>query len=150
MNISRTILLLIIASTLFGSCAKIQGDFLASKEWELQEVTLNGGSLNMMESFLPGYDAGGDCCKYYITFNDDGTSSAEYWTNGTLDYVDSGVWEMMGAGKIYIKMDVYVDGVFEFKKVANKTYEMISEDNNIEFYNVGRVTMRMLTNIRQN
>lgn len=144
----HTILLLlpVLLLSLSGGCGKIQGEFIEAKNWELEAVYLNNGQLNQMESFLPGYGEG-DCCHYYINFNDDGTVRGEYWVDGALDYFTIGEWEIVKRNEMYIKMDAYTDGVFHFEKEGNKLYKLHSTSNIIEFYDVVEVEMTMMSRI---
>lgn len=121
------------------SCQKIYNIYVIKGEWEVVSVEINGGSTNMMETFLPYYYYKNNCCSYKIYFDDDGTAKAEYHTFDTLNYEMFGEWELKDDKHIYMHLDEYVDGVFEIEIVNANEMNMYAEENLIKAYNIGMV-----------
>lgn len=129
--LSAVVALLISFST---SCKKIQEDFIVKGLWRLQGAYIDTFSTNQMNVFLPLYANGNKCCEYKVDFQNDDVVFGYYSTYDTFNYVVIGNWELLKYNQIYIKLDKYVDGVFDIDKVGNKRYDMISEENHIKLF----------------
>lgn len=145
MKRSRLLILALLAFTLATGCKKLHEDFVMKGEWEVLDVNLNNGSKNFMESLMPHYVDGNDCCHYYVYYFEDGVVSGEYYTYDTLNYATQGEWEIIKPGEIYMKVDEYIDGVFEYKKESKGFYRLTANNNQVAFYNIGPVDMSILT-----
>ena len=107
-------------------------------EWEVTELYANGGSINQLNNALPHFNNGNGL--YKIGFFDDGVAQGEYYTFDTLNYDVIGNWEVRKK-KIYMKMDVYIDGEFEYEKSGKKEFTLYSDSNYIELYGLGYVNL---------
>ena len=129
-----------------GSCQKIEKSYVIKGQWDIQTVTLNGGSKNMMESLLPDYIDGDTCCEYQVLFDDEGNMYGYYYTHDTLNYAETGTWEWVESMTFSYYLNPYIDGIFtvERDKDNKKTWLMRSIRNNIEYYDIGEVEMEMV------
>ncbi|MCB9232358.1 MAG: hypothetical protein H6581_11885 [Bacteroidia bacterium] len=135
---------LLILSTLVlagAGCKHLHEDFIMNGEWEVTEVNLNNGSKNFLESLMPHYADGNDCCHYNVSYLDNGVMRGEYYTYDTLNYAVEGDWEIVKPGEIYMKADQYIDGVFTYQKESKGHYLLHSDINQVEFYQIGQVEM---------
>ena len=142
-----TFLFLIFAGTfcMMSSCKKIKQNYIMNGEWDVLEVTLNGGSLNQMEQFLPGFTTGSDCCSYVMSFEDEGFCSTILTIDGDITAYSEGEWDMPNRNQLYFKVDEYVDGTFDLSKEGDGVWILDAPVNNIEAYGVGLVEMRIRT-----
>jgi len=123
------------------ACQKISHIYTIKGEWEVQSVEINGGSKNMLETFLPYFYYKNNCCSYKIYFAEDGIAKAEYYTFDTLNYEIIGDWEFKEGKLLYIHLDEYVNGNFEIEVVNANEMNMYAEENLINAYNIGKVGM---------
>ncbi|MEM7036405.1 MAG: hypothetical protein AAF570_05440 [Bacteroidota bacterium] len=139
--------LLVTAALSFAtvSCKKIQQNYIMNGEWEVLEVNLNGGTLNQMEQFLPDYVSNSTCCKYVVTFGDEGVCTSTLTIDGDIREQSVGEWNMPERSKIYFKVDEYVDGLFDLEREGDGVWILHAPVNNIEAYNVGEVEMAIRT-----
>ncbi len=135
----KVVIFLFCTIMILCACQKIYNIYVIKGEWEVGSVEINGGSTNMMETFLPYFYYKNNCCSYKIYFDDDGTAKAEYYTFDTLNYEIFGTWELKDAKHIYMNLDEYVDGNFEIEIVNPNEMIMYAEENQIKAYNIGLV-----------
>lgn len=115
----------------FSSCKKLQQNVLVNHKWKLNAYYLDTFSTNFMDNVVPLYKDCNGQCEYLITFKENGEMIAEYYTYDTLYFTRIGVWENLEFEKIYMKLDVYVDGEYYISNYDNKNYMLISNANTI-------------------
>ena len=69
----------------------------------------------------------------------------EYYTYDTLNYKVEGQWEIISPGEMYMKIDEYIDGTFEYAKESKGHYRLNATNNQVAFYNIGPVDMSILS-----
>lgn len=136
MKLKPYLLLTLIATVVLTlhSCKKIQEDYIVKGLWELNGAYIDTFSNNQMNTFLPLYANGNDCCRYKVSFEDDNYVFAYYITYDSINYIAYGTWELLGYNKLYLKLDKYVDGEFDIKRRGARKFDMISEANHIEAF----------------
>ena len=134
----KNIFALLVICIAFSSCKKIKENFLIKGDWVVKEAYMNGGSVNMMNNALPYFSEGNG--KYQTIFFDDGVCQGQYFTHDTLNYEVFGNWEFRKK-KVYMKMDVFINGEFEFQKSGKKQYTLFTDSNLIEMYDIGNVSL---------
>ena len=139
--------LLLALGFLLSNCKGIHEDFVMAGEWEVTEVMMNNGNTNFLNSLMPHFSDGNDCCHYRVFYEDGGVMRGEYYTYDTLNYSVSGTWEIVKPGEMYMDTDEYIDGVFTYKKESKGVYKLHSAVNTVDFYNIGLVEMD-ITSIR--
>ena len=122
----------------FLGCKKVKENFLIKGDWEVKSIYMNGGSLNMMELALPYYKEGKGI--YYCYFYDEGLTKGEYFTHDTLNYEVFGEWEIK-KNKVFMKMDAYINGEFEYQRSGKKEYTLFCDSNYVELYDMGYVEL---------
>ena len=137
-KINLFLLLLFIGSS-FSGCYKLKKDFVMKGEWVVQTVQVDGGSTNLMGAILPDYHP--DSSEYRIYFGDEGVCNGQYYINDTLNYAVQGRWVLLDPTHLFIEMDQYVKGTFEFEEQSTSLIHMYSERNLIKFYNIGETQL---------
>jgi len=127
----------------FLGCKKVKENFLIKGDWKVKGIYMNGGSLNMMELALPHYKEGDGI--YYSYFFDEGLAKGEYLTHDTLNYEVYGEWEIRKS-KVFMKMDAYINGEFEYQRSGKKEYTLYCDSNYIELYDMGYVELLVVIN----
>lgn len=131
---SRNILLTFIAATIvagMGSCKKITQDQLINGLWEVTNVEIDTSTTNFLETHLPHYANGNNCCAYKLDFEKDNTVIAYYITNDSFNRYDLGYWEATAYKEVYIQVDSFLDGTFKITQPTIKTRKLTSEENYI-------------------
>lgn len=116
-----------------SSCVKLQNKVLIKGTWELVYYKLDTVDRNYMEVILPGYTEPGNNPKYMIDFKDDGLVTGNYYVQDTLNYSVDGTWSLDEKNMLQIKLDKYVDGLFEIDRQNRKNYVLTTDVNTIEF-----------------
>lgn len=116
-----------------SSCVKLQNKVLIKGTWELVYYKLDTVDRNYMEVILPGYNVEGNNPKYLIDFKDDGLVTGNYYVQDTLNYSVDGTWSLDEKSMLQIKLDKYVDGLYEIDRQNRKTYVLNTDVNTIEF-----------------
>jgi|GEM_PF-1804122 len=126
----------------FSSCHKVVHTTILKGQFHLNSFEINGGSTNFMGGVLPNYlDADGNVIGDYVIYMlDNGLMRGEYYSNDTLVYYRTGVWDMPAADSIYMNIDVFVDGTFFIETINKHEMLMSTDKNNIKFFNIGEVT----------
>lgn len=124
-----------------GGCYKLKQTFMMKGEWTVQSVEIDGGTTNHMNTILPEYDKGNNCCKYVLYFGEDGKLAVNYFVDNTLNYAIAGEWRLIEHNLIYLDVDKFVKGFFEVEQESNTDVIMLSDNNFIEFFNIGYVQM---------
>ena len=127
----------------FLSCKKIKENFLMKGEWKVKSLSMNGGSLNMMDLALPHYKEGNGV--YHCFFYDEGIAKGEYYTHDTLNYEVFGQWEIR-KNKVFMKMDDYINGEFIYQKSGKKEFTLFCDSNYVELYDMGYVELLVVIN----
>lgn len=123
----------------FSGCYKFKHNYIMKGEFHIGAVELEGGSSNLMEGILPNYvDGDGD---YIVHCLDNGVLRAEYYAYDTLVYYRTGTWNMPDKNHVYYDVDVFIDGTFLIEPAGKDAFLLTSEDNYIEFFNLGSVKM---------
>lgn len=148
MKFANTIglLAIAIAAFTFSGCYKIKENFIMKGEWFITKIELDGGSTNFMESILPEYDA--DTCEYRIYFGDDGVCVGQYYVGDELNYAVEGEWVLLDPTHLYVEVDQYVKGVFEFEEQSTSLIHMYAERNIVKFYNIGETQLFIIAGRR--
>ena len=120
---------------LISSCYKINHNHIMKGKWYVNAFEVNGGSTNLMEGVLPDYVDGGG--QYYVYMLDNGLLRGEYFVADTMYYFRTGYWVMPHKDSVYFKVDKFIDGKFYIEQVSNKAFLLTSDNNNIEFFNLG-------------
>ncbi len=124
---------LMLLSTI-TSCKKIQEDMLVNGLWKLTSITINDTSSNILNSALPYFANGNDCCEYKVYFERDGLVFAYYNTYDTSNVYAQGTWELEEYNKVYINLDKFFDGYFKVERKALKKYEFTSTANHFRIF----------------
>jgi hypothetical protein len=132
--------LLVLFFSLTG-CYKINHNYIMKGYWYVNAFEVNGGSTNLMEGVLPHYLEGNG--QYYVYMLDNGLLRGEYYVADTLYYFRTGYWDMPHKDSVYFNVDVFIDGHFYIEQVNKKAFLLSSIDNNISFFNLGRVNTVM-------
>ena len=115
-----------------SSCKRTVERMLVKGTYEVVDFKMNGGTVNLMEIALKNYVSNSACCRYEITFDDNGTCTASYFINDTLDYSRGGTWELLKRDVIDIKLDLYVDGIYEIEKHDKRNFTLFSSFNKVD------------------
>lgn len=116
------------------SCKKIQEDMLVNGLWKLNSITVNDTSSNILNTTLPLFSDGNNCCEYKLYFEKDGLVFAYYNTYDTSNTYAQGTWELEEYNKLYINLDKYFDGYFKVERKAIKKYEFTSTSNHFRVF----------------
>ncbi len=114
----------------FSSCKKITEDQLIKGLWQVNTVKVDTISDNYLNR-LPFYTDGNDCCVYKMDFEKDGTVITYYIAHNSLQYITAGSWELNSPKEIFIKVDNFIDGVFEIEKPTLKHFILTSDENHV-------------------
>ncbi len=135
------IAVILIALFTFTSCHKVTHTTILKGQFHLNAFEINGGSTNFMGGVLPDYlDADSTVIGDYVIYMlDNGMMRGEYYSNDTLVYYRTGTWDMPSKNKIYMSLDVFVDGTFDIETINKDEMLMSTDDNNIRFFNIGSV-----------
>lgn len=119
------------------SCYKFNHNYIMKGEWHVNAFEVNGGASNLMEGVLPDYVEGnGD---YRVFMLDNGLLRGEYYAFDTLVYFRTGYWDMPHKDSVYFDIDKFIQGTFFIEVVDKETFLLTTEDNHIEFFNIGSV-----------
>jgi len=132
-NLAILALMAFGAALMFGSCVKIQNKVIMKGDWELVYYKLDTLNQNYMEVVLPSYNNPPGCCKYMIDFQDGDKAIGTYYVNGVVDYTVEGTWSMDKKNKLYVKLDNYVDALFDVDRQNRKNYQLTTDVNTIAF-----------------
>ncbi len=124
------VLLFILSGLL--SCQKIQERKILNGTWLVEKVELNLQEENMMTHFLKDYQSNSPCCRYVVTFNDDGTCTGTYYLNDTIEYTATGEWDLLKFNKVYVELDRYVHSTMDINRHNRKDYSLSSDENIVQ------------------
>lgn len=128
---------LIFAMVFVSSCYKLNQNHIMKGKWYVNAFEVNGGSTNLMEGVLPNYVDGKG--QYFVYMLDNGLLRGEYYVADTLHYFRTGYWDMPHKDSVYFKVDRFIDGKFYIEQVSKTAFLLTSDENNIEFFNLGKV-----------
>ncbi len=133
--------ILTVAMFTLSSCHKVTHNTILKGQFHLNAFEINGGSTNFMGGVLPNYlDSDSTVIGDYVIYMlDNGLMRGEYYSNDTLVYYRTGIWDMPAKNKIYMNLDVFVDGTFDIETINKNEMLMSTDDNNIKFFNIGSV-----------
>tara|TARA_B100000683_G_scaffold166232_1_gene160085 strand:- start:239 stop:667 length:429 start_codon:yes stop_codon:yes gene_type:complete len=134
----KKFLIILSCCALFLQCKKVKENFLIKGDWVVEACYMNGGSINLMNNALPYFEEGEG--RYQSKFYKDGLCLGQYYTHDTLNYEVLGNWEFRKK-KVYMKMDVYINGEFDFQKSGKREYTLFSDSNYIDLYDMGYVSL---------
>ena len=125
---------LVFITVSHSSCVKLQNKVLIKGTWELVFYSLDYKNdttgINFMQT-LPGYTQSADCCRYMIDFKDDGLVTGNYYVLDTLNYSVDGTWSLDEKSMLQIKLDKYVDGLYEIDRQNRKNYVLTTDENTL-------------------
>lgn len=116
-----------------SSCKKAREDVLIKGLWDLQGIYVDTIIQNQMDN-LPYWPDGNKCCEYRLDFQDNDVLFGYYLTHDTFNYVTPGKWYLEDYDHIYIKVDNYIDGVFEIKKPTPDHFKLESDANHVRAF----------------
>ena len=134
-------LAIIVTAISFSGCYKLKDMFIMKGEWTVQSVEIDGGSTNHMNTILPGFDKGNDCCKYEIYFGDDDKLIGRYFVDDTLNYAIAGEWRLVEHNRLYLDADKFIKGTFEVEEQSAEDILLYADTNFVKFYGIGYVEL---------
>ncbi len=130
----RNVVSVFVAFTMavgFGSCKKITQDQLINGLWQVTNVQVDTSTANFLDTHLPHFADGNNCCAYKLDFEKDNTVIAYYITNDSFNRYDLGFWEATAYKEIYVQVDSFLDGTFKITQPSIKSRELNSDANYI-------------------
>jgi hypothetical protein len=106
-------------------------------KWYVNSFEVSGGSTNLMEGVLPDYVDGDG--QYMVYMLDNGLLRGEYYANDSLVYFRTGYWNMPHKDSVTFDIDKFIKGTFLIEQVDRKAFLLTTDDNYIEFFNIGSV-----------
>lgn len=116
-----------------SSCKKAREDVLVKGLWDLQEIYVDTIAKNQMEN-MPFWTDGNNCCEYRLDFQDNDVLFGYYLTHDTFNYISIGKWYLTDYDHIYMKVDNYVDGIFEITKPVPTQFKLESDANHVKAF----------------
>ena len=138
MKATKLLLSVLIVMTIsLSSCYKFNHNYIMKGNWHVNAFEVNGGATNLMEGVLPHYvDGPGD---YRVYMLDNGLLRGEYYVADTLYYFRTGYWDMPHKDSVYFDIDKFIQGTFLIEQVEGDAFLLTTDDNYIEFFNIGSV-----------
>lgn len=138
MKTSKVLLIALSILTIsLSSCYKFNHNYIMKGEWHVNAFEVNGGATNLMEGVLPHYvDGNGD---YRVYMLDNGLLRGEYYVADTLYYYRTGFWNMPHKDSVFFDIDKFIEGTFYIEQVEGDAFLLTTDDNYIEFFNIGSV-----------
>lgn len=133
----KLITFLLFIGITFNSCKKVKRTYLLKGKWELTSFKINGGENNVLDDFFLNYKEGNG--RVEVLFSDNGVVKYEYWTFNKKEEESFGYWKMHEHNIVEFRVSPYLDGIFEVSIVNPKNAILFTEENDIQFYNVGKV-----------
>jgi len=125
------LVILLLGATTLLTCKKVKQRYVIKGDWELMSANVEGDT-NLLKLVLSKYSNCEGNCRYLICFEDKSRVMGYYYTYDTLDYSVEGEWEMVDRDKIFVRLDHYVDGYFEFEKTKRKHFLLYSPENYVK------------------
>ncbi len=122
---------------LLTGCYKFNQNLIMKGKWYVNAFEVSGGNTNLMEGVLPDYVSGKG--QYIVYMLDNGLLRGEYYTNDTLYYFRTGYWDMPHKDSVTFVIDKFINGTFLIEQVKGDAFLLTSDDNDIEFFNIGVV-----------
>ena len=127
-----------LVSVLFlTGCYKFNHNYIMKGKWYVNSFEVSGGSTNLMEGVLPDYVTGDG--QYMVYMLDNGLLRGEYYANDSLVYFRTGYWNMPHKDSVTFDIDKFIQGTFLIEQVDSKAFLLTTDDNYIEFFNIGSV-----------
>jgi hypothetical protein len=127
-----------ITATIFlTGCYKFNHNYIMKGKWYVNSFEVSGGSTNLMEGVLPDYVDGDG--QYMVYMLDNGLLRGEYYANDSLVYFRTGYWNMPHKDSVTFDIDKFIQGTFLIEQVDSKAFLLTTDDNYIEFFNIGSV-----------
>ena len=95
---------------------------------------------NLMGNFFQHYSNGGNCCKYMITFERNNIVRSYYYTYDTLNYSATGEWKLLEKDVVFLKLDKYVNGIFDVKE-EGKDILLSCDSNALAIFNNAKMSV---------
>lgn len=136
MKIFKGVVIVVLGAVLLfsiSSCKKAREDVLVKGLWDLEGVYVDTIVRNQLEN-LPFWLDGNKCCEYRLDFQDNDVLFGYYLTHDTFQYVTPGKWYLTDYDHIYMKVDNYVDGIFEISKPTPDRFKLESEENHVKYF----------------
>lgn len=105
---------------------------------------------NMMTVLLsPPYDAPTGCCRYMIDFMDEGKCKGTYYVHDTIAYIVEGSWELLEFNKVFIDLDLYVNGQFDICRLGGGKFELSTKENTGILFGTSPVTSDLTMKVQR-
>lgn len=127
----------IVATIFLTGCYKFNHNYIMKGKWYVNSFEVNGGSSNLMEAVLPDFVDGNG--QYMVYMLDNGLLRGEYYVSDTLYYFRTGTWNMPHKDSVTFDIDKFIQGTFLIEQVDRKAFILTTDDNYIEFFNIGSV-----------
>lgn len=127
----------VLLALVMTSCYKFNHNYIMKGEWYVNAFEVNGGNSNLMEGVLPGYVDGNGVYKVYML--DNGLLRGEYYAYDILVYFRTGYWNMPHKDSVYFDIDKFIEGTFLIEQAEGNAFLLTTDDNYIEFFNIGSV-----------
>lgn len=127
-------LLLLAATTMIlfaSSCEKALLNNFVRGVWEVKDIYTDSSKVDQKFSLVPQCNQALRTCSYRIDFRDETQVNAYIFTDGQINQIKEGNWELLSKEKLYLELDSLFQGEFEISKDGLNGFILESNSNKI-------------------